>query len=240
VAWREQGPDVIRESLGKPSLRVPKSEPIRVLSHSLDFWLPYLDLVAQERIRALGPVEVENAQQQEVIERLRRVVPTDVEVSRPFYGGYTWTGEDEAWQATKDMVEHADRHGRLRAIIDAVRSHRIEDDFSARWSVAREDFERRLYCKRSRIKLTFVELSDTAPVHGPEAEPDESLLWQDFLGLVAPRDRRVVVLLRSGFTRASDIARELGYANHSPVSKALQRIRRKATQYFSDDVQPEQ
>jgi hypothetical protein len=33
-------------------------------------------------------------------------------------------------------------------------------------------------------------------------------------------------------TRATDIARELGYANHSPVSKALGRIRRKAERFL--------
>lgn len=41
------------------------------------------------------------------------------------------------------------------------------------------------------------------------------------------KERRVVVCLRSGTTEATAIA-ELGYANHSPVSKTLAKIRRKA------------
>lgn len=36
----------------------------------------------------------------------------------------------------------ADADGRLRGILDAVRSNRVEDYFSDRWSYAREDFER--------------------------------------------------------------------------------------------------
>ncbi len=34
--------------------------------------------------------------------------------------------------------------------------------------------------------------------------------------------------LRSGVTQVGEIAKELGYANHSPVSKKLAAIRRKA------------
>jgi hypothetical protein len=50
------------------------------------------------------------------------------------------------------------------------------------------------------------------------------------LGIVSvldTREWRVVVCLRGGTTRAVDVARQLGYANHSPVSKALGCIRRE-------------
>jgi len=46
-------------------------------------------------------------------------------------------------------------------------AHRIEDDFSDRWSCAREDFERKLYRKRVKVQVRFVELTDTIPVPGP-------------------------------------------------------------------------
>jgi hypothetical protein len=137
-------------------------------------------------------------------------------------------GEEEAWQATCEMVEAADEGGKLRAIIEAVRSHRVQDDFSDRWSWAKEDFERKLYSKRSKSKVTFVELEDTIPMHGADKELDENLLWDDVLALVEPKDRRVVVCLRSGMTRVSEIATLLGYANHSAVSKKLARIRERA------------
>lgn len=48
------------------------------------------------------------------------------------------------------------------------------------------------------------------------------------------KERQVVVLLRSGVTRVGEIASQLGYAYHSPVSKALARIRRKAANFFDD------
>lgn len=199
-------------------------EPLVLLSNSLDFWLPYLDQVAQDRLREFGRVDHD----QESLEALK-LIPDDLRetIHRPRKGGDVWRGEEDAHGAMSEMVECADTTGRLRGIIDAARSNRIEDDFSPRWSYAREDFERRLYHKRLKAKVSFVELDDTIPVHCPSAEPDGNMLWQDLLTLCDPKERQVVVCLRSGTTRATEIAEELGYANHSPVSKSLAKIRKK-------------
>jgi hypothetical protein len=143
-------------------------------------------------------------------------------------------GEEEAWEATKDMFEKADATGQLRSIIDAVKSHRIEDDFSGLWSYAKEDFERKVYHKRSKIRVTFVELDNTVPVHGPDSEVHENLLWQDFMAILNKKERRIVVLLRNGTTKMAEIAQLLGYANHSPISKALERIRQKALRFIHE------
>jgi hypothetical protein len=104
-------------------------------------------------------------------------MPADIEVNRPLKGGAIWAGEEDAWEATKELIEVADSKGKLRAIIEAVKSNRIEDDFSNHWSYAREDFERKLYHKRSKIKVAFVQLDNTIPVHGPYSELEENLLW---------------------------------------------------------------
>ena len=77
---------------------------------------------------------------------------------------------------TQAIVDQADENGRLRGIIDAIRSHRVTDDFSARWSYAKEDFERKLYSKRSKVRVSLVELPETLPVHGPTSEYTDSLL----------------------------------------------------------------
>jgi hypothetical protein len=133
-------------------------------------------------------------------------------------GGWLWQGEAEAREALNEVVEAADRHGRLRSIIEAVTENRVEDDFSPRWSYEREDFERKLYHKRLKIKVSFVELDETIPVHGPDSELDENLLWEDFLTLLNRKERSITVCLRNGFTKAGEISTILGYASHSPVS----------------------
>jgi hypothetical protein len=55
-------------------------------------------------------------------------------------------GEAEAAEVVRRTVEAADSNGRLRGILDAVRSNRV--DFSDHSSYARDDFERKLYHKR--------------------------------------------------------------------------------------------
>ncbi len=85
----------------------------------------------------------------------------------PRMGGPVWLGEDDAHDALVETIEAADRTGRLRDILDAVRSHRIEDDFSSHWSYAREDFERKLHGKRRKVMVKFVELTDTIRSKAP-------------------------------------------------------------------------
>ncbi|RKS06601.1 hypothetical protein DFP74_2241 [Nocardiopsis sp. Huas11] len=143
-------------------------------------------------------------------------------------------GKEEAEDLVIATVEAADITGRLRGILDAVRSHRVEDDFSSRWSYAREDFERKLYRKRSKVQVRFVELTDTIPVQGPESEVLGKLVTSDFLALLNEKQHEVVVLLSSGF-RQHEIAEKLGYANHSPISKRLAQIQRKAVDFFELD-----
>jgi len=60
-------------------------------------------------------------------------------------GSDLWRGEAEAAEALQWTVDKADAGGQLRGILDAVRSNRVEDDFSEHWSYAREDFERKLW-----------------------------------------------------------------------------------------------
>lgn len=46
-------------------------------------------------------------------------------------GSHLWFGEQEATEMIEVVIEQADDTGRLRGILDAVRSNRVEDDFSA-------------------------------------------------------------------------------------------------------------
>jgi len=209
-----------------------KTDPIKILAHNLDFWMPYIQSVAEDRLGCFDRVEPEGEDVIKKLEIVRKELPFGVKADTPRMGGHIWFGEEEAEEATRAMVEKADKKGRLRAIIDAVKSDRIDDDFSSRWSYAKEDFERKVYSKRSKIKVTFVELDETVPVHGPESEAHENLLWEDFMGFLDKKEKRIVVLLRNGVTKMGDIGERLGYANHSPISKALDRIRKKAVRFL--------
>jgi hypothetical protein len=211
-----------------------RDDPIKLLAHNLDFWMPALTATIQDRLREFP--EVDKGKDPSELG-----VPVTLEdgstlpgaiTGRPRMGGTVWAGEEEAGLVVEDTVEHADQTGRLRDIMDAVRSHRIEDDFSDRWSFAREDFERKLHGRRRRVKVAFVEIPDTNPVQGPESEVVGNLVTNDFLGLLDVRNQQIVVLLNSGYTSQTEIADILGYANHSAVAKRLARIRIAARDYF--------
>ena len=208
-----------------------ENEPIKMLAHNLDFWLPAVTDVIQETLREF-PVTVGEGALPTEIRLTDGSVLEGAVPGWPRKGGDLWRGEDEATEFVKWTVEQADETGRLRAIMDAIKSHRIEDDFSARWSYAREDFERKLYRKRNKISVRFVEMTDTIPVQGPETEVEGRIVTADFMALLNAREREIIILLSSGLTNLTDVAKELGYANHSPISKKLAKIRRRAEEYF--------
>ncbi|MHC4545298.1 MAG: sigma-70 family RNA polymerase sigma factor, partial [Planctomycetota bacterium] len=209
-----------------------KDDPIVLLAHNLNFWLPCIYKVAEERLRDFPRVEFESEEQIQKLRELQASLPPGIHADRPLCGGSIWLGEEEAREATEELIEVADKGGKLRGILDAVRSNRVEDDFSSLWSYAKEDFERKLYHKRSKVRVSFVQLDDAKPVHAPTSELHENLLWEDFIAFLDKKERRIVVCLKNGTTRVSEISKKLGYANHSPVSKALKRIREKAKKYL--------
>jgi hypothetical protein len=209
-------------------------EPIRLLAHNLEFWLPPVTAVIQDRLRDFpevdkgrptGPVPLADGS----------VLPGAV-TGNPRMGGAVWDGVEDAAQVVAETVEAADATGRLRGILDAVRAHRVADDFSAAWSYAREDFERKLHRKRNKVSVRFVELTDTIPVQSPDSDVLGSLVTSDFLALLDAKQRQIVILLSSGY-RQHEIAEQLGYANHSPIAKKLARIRRQAAAFFDLDGQ---
>jgi hypothetical protein len=205
-------------------------DPVRLLAHNLDFWIPPVTAMMQDRLREHD--EIDKGPPPVVITLEDGSVLDGAVPGHPRAGGQIWFGEDDARAAVAETVEAADQTGRLRGILDAVRSHRVADDFSPQWSYAREDFERKLHRKRDKVSVRFVELTDTIPVQGPESEVVGSLVTNDFLAALDTRNRQIVVLLNSGMTSRTEIAERLGYANHSAVSKRLAQIRRAAESYF--------
>jgi hypothetical protein len=98
-----------------------------VLTHNLNYWLPCVYKLAEDRLRRFSRVEFDSLEQIEQLERLRTSLPVDIEADRPLRGGPIWCGEQEAWDATNELIEIADKQGQLRGIIDAVRSNRVDD-----------------------------------------------------------------------------------------------------------------
>ena len=217
---------------GSPLSAFSGDDPLRLLAHNLDFWIPAVTAMMQDRLGEFD--EVDTGPLPDAVPLDDGSVLDGAVPGHPRMGGPIWFGEDDARAAVAETVEAADRTGQLRGILDAVRSNRVVDDFSARWSYAREDFERKLHRKRDKIRVRFVELTDTIPVQGPESEVVGNLVTNDFLATLDTHNRQIVVLLNSGMTSRTEIAERLGYANHSAVSKRLAQIRKAAEEHFDN------
>jgi len=210
-----------------------RHEPLRLLAHNLDYWLPPVTTIIQDRLRSFP--EVNTGAKLGPIPLIDGSFLDGAVAGYPRMAGDVWTGESEAQEVIAQTIAAADGTGNLRGIIEAIRSHRVADDFSDTWSYAREDFERKLYSKRSKVQVRFVELRDTIPVQGPESQIVGDLVTNDFLATLNPRNREIVVLLNSGVSSNTEIAKQLGYAGHSAVSKRLNQIRRQAADFFNLD-----
>ncbi len=203
------------------------NDPIVLLSHNLKFWLPHVYAVIEEELELFGRVDVESEEQKRTINELQNQYP-EIDVKLPLRGGDIWRGEDGAWGISKKIVESADENGQLSNLFDAIKSNRIQDDFSDHWSNAKEDFERKLYRKRSRYRVNFVELNSSIPIQSYSSEIVENELWDDFFSILNHKEKRIVVCLRKGITKHKEISEILGYKNHSPVTKSIKKIREKA------------
>ncbi|RZT89039.1 hypothetical protein EV383_5993 [Pseudonocardia sediminis] len=205
--------------------------PLSLLAHNLEFWVPPVTAMIQNRLRDFPDVKKDNS----IPDAVRLVDGSVLDgaiPARPRMGGEVWFGEQDARYAIEETVEAADRSGQLRGIIEAVRANRVEEDFSDHLSHARADFERKLHHLRIKIKVRFVELTDTIPVQGPESEILGNLVINDFLTILDAEQRQIVVLLNSGFTSRTEIAGMLDYTSHSAVSRRIDKIRQAAEAFF--------
>jgi hypothetical protein len=216
---------------GSPMSGFTRDDPIRLLAHNLDFWLPPATEVITQILATFPPVGREWQEPESAVLTDGSTLGGAL-VTAPRKGGEIWRGSDDARETLEWVIETADHEGRLRSILDSIRSNRASDDFSSRWTFEREDFERKLHHKRAKTKVAFIEIPDTTPVHGPDTEVVGTIGTSAFLATLDPKSRSIVVLLHSGYTQLGDIAGEMGYANHSPISKRLAQIRRQAARHF--------
>jgi hypothetical protein len=205
-------------------------DPVRLLAHNLDFWIPAVTAMMQARLREHD--EIDKGPLPTVVPLEDGGVLDGAVPGHPRMGGQIWFGEDDARDAVVETVEAADQTGRLRGILGCGAVPPGCRRLLPAVAYAREDFERKLHRKRNKVSVRFVELTDTIPVQGPESKIVGSLVTNDFLATLDTRNRQIVVLLNSGMTSRTEIAERLGYANHSAVSKRLAQIRIAAERYF--------
>ena len=126
------------------------------------------------------------------------------------------------------IVPKAMEHYRMYDVLDVVEQHRCFEDFDTRKSNAKTDFFRKWYHTRTKYQTVSWEdyiaedegYSDGAT---PEEAAVSKVLVEQFFATLSEKDRRILALRMEGIC-LEDIAKELGYSNHSGVLKRIQRI----------------
>lgn len=117
----------------------------------------------------------------------------------------------------------------MKKVYEVVRTHRDHRDFSSRMSNVKIDFQRQYYHTRASTKVISDSDENGEPVYAPMTnafDEVETRLWFDvFLKRLDEKDRQIVKLLEEGYTQ-QEIAKNLGYANHSAVAKRYKKIKR--------------
>jgi hypothetical protein len=150
-------------------------------------------------------------------------------IRRPLRGGELWDETDQ--EDRNEVIDAAISGGGVLASLDPVvevlNTHRCHDDFAARHSWIKEDFERSFYSKRAKLKVDLVETVDDAPVWASaDNEGYEHALFRDVLSFLDLREKRLVLALRSGKT-VSDIASQQGLSGHASISRKIKALKQK-------------
>lgn len=224
-----------------------EDSPLRLLADDHLLWASRLYRLALDRSDGLAEVGADPGWEPlEVIdEKLRSTLPPDQSgkfvVRRPLFGGDLWNMDDpsDCDAMVDDLLDGARILSPIDSVLDVLRSHYAHEDFSARYSWIKEDFERAFYHKRAPVKVTFVETVDDHPVwHADGPAGYGNVLFRDVLARLDPRDRRIVVALRLGKT-VSEIASEEGLRGHSGISKRLRVIKRRMRRTLGMGPEPD-
>lgn len=117
----------------------------------------------------------------------------------------------------------------LEPVVGLLRRDVLPEDLPERgWSYVKEDLNRVLYRKprrgQSRFRVEFRDTVDDHPVIDEAALlVDGEEVLRSVMVLLDPREKKVVVLLRSGRSR-NEIAHAVGFKDHTGLSRMISRI----------------
>lgn len=143
----------------------------------------------------------------------------------------------------KLIVEKVIKDENLQPVLDAVREMPCDEDFEPRNSNVRRDFIRKWYHTRAKgVQMVSLEACmEDVDGHIHEVEDasatfEDSVIAEDFCerfeATLSQRDIEILAMRVEGFT-LDEIARALGYKNHSGVQKRMTAIKKRFIEYES-------
>jgi len=105
---------------------------------------------------------------------------------------------------------------------EAVTEHRAHEDYDSRKSSVKIDFHRKWYHTRAKVKVVDL-IQAEEPSYYPFEKIDSRLDVERFTSRLDEKNQSIVKLLLAGYTQV-EIAKRLGFANHSGVCKRINKI----------------
>ena len=129
---------------------------------------------------------------------------------------------EEAADIIRTMVGHFIANTNFRLWREVVKEHRAHEDYDSRRSSIKTDFHRQWYHTRAKTKvLDFAQVDE--PSYYPFEKIDSRLDVERFTKCLDYKNQRIVRLLLDGYTQV-EIAKMIGFANHSGVCKRIKKI----------------
>ena len=141
--------------------------------------------------------------------------------------------EETVKQFVIPMIGYYRKHSNFDEWHEAIRTHRCHEDYDTRRSGVKMDFFRSWYHSRAKVKvLDLVDVEE--PGYSPYEKIDSRLDLERFTKRLDEKNRQIVKFLLAGYTQA-EIAKRLGFANHSGVCKRIKRIGATLVEYMKPD-----
>ena len=132
----------------------------------------------------------------------------------------------------REMVEYFISHSDFPLWRDAIKEHRAHEDYDSRRSSIKTDFHRQWYHTRAKTKVIDLDFTQVdEPSYSPFEKIDSRLDVERFTAQLDEINQRIVKLLLAGYTQA-EIAKKVGFANHSGVCKRIKKIGEAFLEYM--------
>lgn len=143
---------------------------------------------------------------------------------------------EEALKRTGIIFDLVRKHSKFDAMREIVLENRCHEDFDGRSSTIKTDFYRQYYHTRALTKVLSIEEEDWGGDEPSRYEVNiENRLWaESFLDGLSERDGKIIKLIHSGY-RQAEIAKIVGFANHSAVSKRIKTIAKMLQKFRQEE-----
>lgn len=177
-----------------------------------------------------------------------KILPTANDLYEKGFEYFGYMPEGEITEILNWLVPHVMEKHNMQAAIETAKEFRCFEDFDFRKSTQKTDFHRKWYHTRTKhpmVSLDSLKEDYEKSLNGQEWDlPDYSqdveesatseVLVERFIATLSEKDKAILKMRMEGDT-LEEIAKELGYKNHSGVLKRIRKIGQAFEKFIGED-----